>query len=87
MGTDTSEIVEHTECRLCGSAELAAIHSFGDLYVSNFVEEGEIHSGVKAPLDLLMCGTCSLIQLRHTAPMELMYARHYWYRSGVSTPE
>ena len=84
MGTDTSEIVEHTECRLCGSAELAAIHSFGDLYVSNFVEEGEIHSGVKAPLDLLMCGTCSLIQLRHTAPMELMYARHYWYRSGVT---
>jgi NDP-4-keto-2,6-dideoxyhexose 3-C-methyltransferase len=84
MGTDTSEIVEHTECRLCGAAELADIHAFGNLYVSNFVDFVDIHSGTRAPLDLLMCASCSLIQLRHTAPMELMYARHYWYRSGVT---
>jgi len=31
-----------------------------------------------------MCGKCSLLQLRHTAPQELLYARHYWYRSGVT---
>jgi cyclopropane fatty-acyl-phospholipid synthase-like methyltransferase len=25
-----------------------------------------------------------LVQLRHTAPQELLYSRHYWYRSGVT---
>ena len=78
------EIVEHKNCRLCGSIEITDIHSFGELYVSNFVDEAEVLTGVKAPLDLVMCENCSLIQLRHTAPMELMYARHYWYRSGVT---
>ena len=84
MGAHRLDVIEHKECRLCGSAGLADIHSFGELFVSNFVDHGEILTGVKAPLDLLMCGNCSLIQLRHTAPMELMYARHYWYRSGVT---
>ena len=78
------ETVEHKTCRLCGSAELEPVHAFGDLYVSNFVDAAHIHTGVKAPLDLVMCAGCSLIQLRHTAPMELMYARYYWYRSGVT---
>lgn len=78
------EVVEHTSCRLCGSKALEHVHSFGDLFVSNFVDKKDVRSGVRAPLDLVMCGACSLIQLRHTAPMELMYARYYWYRSGVT---
>lgn len=78
------EVVEHNYCRVCGSADLTHIHSFGNLYVSDFVDQAEIESGIKAPLDLVACDNCSLIQLRHTAPMELMYARHYWYRSGVT---
>ena len=78
------EVIEHTRCRLCGSEDLDDIHSFGDFYVSNFVDEAHSREGVKAPLDLIMCNRCSLLQLRHTAPMELMYARHYWYRSGVT---
>jgi cyclopropane fatty-acyl-phospholipid synthase-like methyltransferase len=78
------EVIEHKQCRLCDSNELIDIYSFGNLYVSNFVEKSQIHNGTKAPLDLVCCPNCSLIQLRHTAPMELMYARHYWYRSGVT---
>lgn len=78
------EVIEHTRCRLCGSEDLDDIHSFGDFYVSNFVDEAHSGESVKAPLDLIMCNRCSLLQLRHTAPMELMYARHYWYRSGVT---
>lgn len=46
------EIVEHKNCRLCGSAEMTDIHSFGELYVSNFVDEAEVLTGIKAPLDL-----------------------------------
>lgn len=78
------EVVEHRKCRLCGSDDLDFVYSFGDLFVSNFVDEANIRTGVRAPLDLLHCPRCSLFQLRHTAPMEIMYARHYWYRSGVT---
>jgi len=76
--------IEHTSCRLCHSPEMETLHSLGNLYVSNFVDKSEINKGTKAPLELCICNTCSLIQLRHTAPMELMYARYYWYRSGVT---
>ncbi len=31
-----------------------------------------------------MCEQCSLVQLKHTAPQELLYARFYWYKSGVT---
>ena len=78
------EVIEHTRCRLCGSDDLDDIHAFGDFYVSNFVDEAHSGEGVKAPLDLIMCNRCTLLQLRHTAPMELMCARYYWYRSGVT---
>ena len=27
---------------------------------------------------------CDLVQLKHTAPQELLYSRTYWYRSGVT---
>ena len=30
------------------------------------------------------CNNCSLIQLSHMAPQEIMYRRFYWYRSGVT---
>ena len=36
------------------------------------------------PLKLLFCNKCTLIQLSHIAPQEIMYKRFYWYRSGVT---
>jgi len=33
---------------------------------------------------MILCKNCTLVQLRHTAPQELLYARYYWYRSGVT---
>lgn len=84
MSEQKFENVEHVKCRLCGSAELEEAFSLGDQYINDFVTEDKINKGLKAPLDLVMCKNCTLIQLRHTAPQELLYARHYWYRSGVT---
>ena len=33
---------------------------------------------------MFYCNNCSLIQLSHIAPQEIMYKRFYWYRSGVT---
>ncbi len=75
-------ITERKTCRVCGFEPLDFLYSLGNLFVSGFVYPGE--SGMRAPLDLVHCGRCSLVQLKHTAPQELLYARFYWYRSGVT---
>ena len=76
--------VRHDTCRLCGSRELEEAFSLGEQYINDFVEKERVTAGNRAPLQLMMCKNCSLIQLRHTAPQELLYTRHYWYRSGVT---
>jgi SAM-dependent methyltransferase len=76
------EITSRETCRVCDSSNLAPVFWLGDLYVSDFVTtEGQ---GRKGPLKLVLCGKCSLLQLKHTVPQELLYSRFYWYRSGVT---
>jgi len=70
------------KCRVCHSTELAPLYTLGNLYVSNFVEKPG--DGIKAPLEMIMCEHCKLVQLRDTAPQEILYSRFYWYRSGVT---
>ena len=71
-------------CLLCKNKNINEIFSLGNLFVSNFVKKKDIKNGLKAPLNLLYCNKCSLIQLSHIAPQEIMYKRFYWYRSGVT---
>ena len=79
---NTTAYTTISRCRVCGSKEISPLYTLGDLYVSDFVEKTD--QGIKAPLEMVMCEHCSLVQLRDTAPQELLYARFYWYRSGVT---
>ena len=71
-------------CLLCKNRKITEVFSLGNLFVSNFVDKKYVKKGIKAPLKLLYCKKCSLIQLSHIAPQEIMYKRFYWYRSGVT---
>lgn len=75
------------DCRVCGSRDLVALLSLGELYISDFPKEDEQDKAAKAPLELVLCnaktGGCGLVQLRHTVSHEAMY-RNYWYRSGMN---
>ncbi len=72
------------KCLLCKGSNLVSLFNVGNLFVSNFVKKKEINKGIKSPLNLLYCKNCTLIQLSHIAPQELMYRRFYWYKSGVT---
>jgi NDP-4-keto-2,6-dideoxyhexose 3-C-methyltransferase len=72
------------KCRLCFNKKLTPIYKFGSQYVSNFVEKKNIKKGIKAPLNLVYCNNCKLLQLEHSAPQEIMYKKFYWYRSSVT---
>lgn len=75
-------MITRTTCRVCDGT-LEPILSLGDHYVSDFVEPDQ-PDGTRAPLDLVLCRKCFLLQLRHTVSPESMY-RNYWYRSGTNS--
>ena len=70
-----------TNCRVC-EGPLESILSLGNHFVSDFPKPGD-PDGVRAPLELVLCRQCWLLQLKHTVPAEAMY-RNYWYRSGTN---
>jgi hypothetical protein len=71
---------ERLTCRLCGSA-LETVLDLGDIYLNDFIDVGQkIES---APLTLVKCKKCELVQLKHTANLDLLY-RQYWYQSSLN---
>lgn len=77
-----------TNCRLCNSDQLTSLYDFGEQYVNNFVSKEEVDSNYtncpKCRLELVLCENCTLVQLRDTAPQELLYRKYYHYRSGIT---
>lgn len=78
-----AEVTARSTCRSCDSPNLDQAMNLGNLYVSNFPDAPESGLWPRVPLELLLCRTCGLVQLRHTTPGEWLY-RNYWYKSGVS---
>lgn len=68
-------------CRSCGSGALDQVMDFGELYISDFVHKNEV--GVKAPLEIMRCAACGLVQTHHTINPDLLF-RVYHYRSGTN---
>lgn len=74
-------IVEETKCRVCGG-EFKEVLDLGEIYPSAFLKENE-QAAEKAPLCLVQCQECELVQLKHTIDLDLMY-RQYWYSSSLN---
>lgn len=73
-----------TACRICGGTYLTEVLNLGPQYVSDFPPLGGATDGPIIPIVLDLCRACSLVQARHTPPPELLYKKHYWYRSGTT---
>src|SRR5580765_1938290 len=70
------------KCRSCVSKKLSEVISLGNSYLSDFVTDNQ--KPPKYPLSLVLCKECSLLQLNHTTPANLLYTEHYGYRSGIN---
>lgn len=70
-----------TACRVCGSDDLHRVLHLGMHPLPDF---GKVKADWRyAPLELLECRACGLVQLKDTVDRDALY-RKYWYRSGVS---
>ena len=78
-----ADVKVRTTCRSCGGEGLDSVLDLGNPYVSNFADVADAADWPRVPLELVLCATCSLLQLRHTTPAEWLY-RKYWYKSGVN---
>lgn len=69
-------------CRLC-SGPLGNVVDFGmSALTSSFPAHGEMHT--YAPMHLMQCATCKLLQLDSTVNPKLMYREGYGYASGIN---
>jgi len=77
-------IKEISSCRICSSKNFEFVYSLGEQYINNFINPEDLNNCLKAPLDLVFCNFCKLLQLKHNSPQELLYSRYYWYKSGIT---
>lgn len=75
-------VTEIKKCRACDSVQLKEALNLGIQYVSDFLLPNE--QEIRAPLVLLRCEVCGLVQLSHSVNPDLMYS-HFWYQSGISS--
>ena len=71
-------------CRLCGGTDLIEAINIGDQALSGcFPGPGDEDPPV-APLIVIRCGDCGLVQLRHSVNTDAMFTYDYGYRSGIN---
>jgi SAM-dependent methyltransferase len=82
-------MISRTEsaCRSCGSEALAPILSFGRTPLADrLLREADLAlPDVTAPLDLVLCQACSLVQITETVAPDVLFGGDYPYFSSVSS--
>ncbi len=70
-------------CRNCNKKKLEFIFSLGNLsFTGKFPKKNKVIK--KAPLEIVMCKNCKLIQLAHKFNLKYLYGPDYGYRSNIS---
>jgi hypothetical protein len=71
------------KCRNCNKKKLNLLFSLGKIsFTGKFPKKNKEIK--KAPLDLVMCHQCKLVQLSHKFNLRYLYGRDYGYRSGIN---
>ena len=74
------ELITHDACRSCGG-DFMPVLDLGMHPLPDFGKKSPVWS--YAPLNLVQCVDCLLVQLKHTVDREKLFS-NYWYRSGMS---
>lgn len=69
-------------CRACGSGQWETVLHLGTHFICAFVDKRDDNLP-QAPLELIRCDTCGLVQLKHSVNPDLLW-RDYFYRSSIN---
>ncbi len=70
-------------CRVCGGKRMVPVLDLEQQCIGNAFHHADDPASETAPLELVRCNECSLVQLAHSVDTSLMYST-YWYKSGVN---
>ena len=71
------------KCRICQSSKLTNLFSLGKLsFTGKFPSKKQ--NIKKAPIELILCQTCKLVQLAHNFDLKYLYGPDYGYRTGIN---
>lgn len=90
--TTTTDVSQHTtasavtHCRSCGAPDLAEFLTLGETPIANALVDPATAPATdpQYPLSLGFCANCSLVQLTHELPAEIIFGADYPYFSSFS---
>ena len=71
-------------CRSCNSKNIKVVFELGNQALSGVFRSENLDDIISAPLTLVKCDQCDLVQLQHSYPLNEMYNEGYGYRSGAT---
>jgi SAM-dependent methyltransferase len=71
-------------CRICDSSELSSILHLGEQCFTGIFPKSQDEPLAKAPLEIIKCAECGLVQLHHNFEPSMLYGPSYGYRSGLN---
>lgn len=71
-------------CRICGGEALKEVFSLGDLASCGVFPSKTQPDPPTAPLTLVQCAGCGLVQLAHNFDADDLFRHSYGYRSGIN---
>jgi hypothetical protein len=73
-----------TACRICYSDGLRDVIDLGEQALTGRFPAADEPSPSRAPLSVVRCLNCGLVQLKHSVRMNQMFGEDYGYRSGIN---
>ena len=73
-----------TTCRICESHELSSILHLGEQCFTGIFPKNANEPLAAAPLEIIKCERCDLVQLHHNFEPSMLYGPAYGYRSGLN---
>ena len=71
------------QCRICKQSNFQIVINLGEQFIANAFHQKDDPPTLKAPLKLIRCISCGLVQLAHSIDCDLMY-KNYWYKSSIN---
>lgn len=75
---------EIKNCRICASANFASVLDLGVQALTGRFPAANEGDPPSAPLEVIRCTDCGLLQLRHSTDTGEMFGTNYGYRSGTN---
>jgi hypothetical protein len=73
-----------TTCRICSARELESVLNLGNQCFTGIFPKNPDEPLASAPLELVKCTRCGLVQLHHNFEPSMLYGPTYGYRSGLN---